>query len=336
VLIVSYNTRQLTVDCIRSVIDAISDLSSEILVVDNASPDGSAEAIASTFGDRITLEALDRNVGFARANNLAARSATSRYMLLLNPDTIVDAEAIQTLLGFAADHPRAGIWGGRTIFADGSLNPTCCWARATPWSLLCYGLGLHSLLGESRLFNPEAYGGWLRDADRPVDIVTGCFLMIERSLWDRLEGFDPTFFLSGEEADLCLRAIAIGHQPIFCASAQIVHHSSQSFASPAEREIAFLRGRQQLADKHWTRSLARYNRSMQALWVLRRLWLLRLAGSLGHKRARTRARELLEVWNHRDTWLHPRADIPERPTTSDIQPLIDGDSTRTMRSHAAR
>ena len=208
ILVISYNTRAMTLDCLRTVV-AETRTPYELIVLDNASADGSAEAIAAEFPE-VRLIASPENLGFAEGNNVAARVARGEYLLLLNPDTLVLRGALDKLLGFARAEPQAGIWGGRTLFADGSLNPSSCWRRLDLWALAMRASGLAGLFRDSPVFNAEAYGGWRRDSPREVDIVTGCLFLIRRETWDRLGGFDPTFVMYGDEADLCRRAQAIG------------------------------------------------------------------------------------------------------------------------------
>src|SRR5690606_9249085 len=117
IIVVSYNTRGLTCECIRSVFDQTKRDAFELMVLDNASTDGSADAIEAEFADRVRLIRSRQNLGFAGGNNRAAETATGDYLLLLNPDTVVLDHAIDRLLDFAARTPDAGIWGGRTLFA---------------------------------------------------------------------------------------------------------------------------------------------------------------------------------------------------------------------------
>ena len=207
IIVVSYNTREMTLDCLRSVV-AETRVPHELIVVDNASDDGSAAAIAAEFPD-IRLMAESENHGFALANNMAATHARGEYVLLLNPDTVVRDGAIDRLLAYARAHPEARIWGGRTLYGDGRLNPYSVWRRITLWNIFCRTTGLTGAFPQSRLFNSEAYGGWDRGTDAPVDIVVGCLLLISRADWQALGGFDTTFVMYGEEADLCLRAEAL-------------------------------------------------------------------------------------------------------------------------------
>ena len=140
ILIISYNTKAMTLACLAS-IAAETKVAHEVIVLDNASPDGSAAAIAAAHpGIRLIASAV--NHGFARGNNLAAAEARGRYLLLLNPDTLVLDGAIDRLAGFAGRTPEAGIWGGRTVFPDGSLNPMSVFGDQTLWSVFCRTSGL--------------------------------------------------------------------------------------------------------------------------------------------------------------------------------------------------
>jgi GT2 family glycosyltransferase len=270
-------------------------------VVDHHSHEGSADAIAAEFPG-VVLMRSEVNLGFAGANNLAARGATGEFLLLLNPDTVVLGRAVERLVAFAESRPEAGIWGGRTVFADGSLNPTSCWAKPTPWSLLCLGTGLSSVMRRSRVFNPEGYGGWQRDAVREVDIVTGCFLLIRRSLWERLGGFDPAFFMYGEEADLCLRARALGARPVITPEATIVHYGGASERVRADKMVRLLTAKVLLLKRHWRPRLVPLGVAILKAWPLTR-GLAWSVVSLGwRRRALEQAGMWWTVWSRRAEW----------------------------------
>lgn len=304
ILIVSYNTRALTLEAIRSAYAETKDTRIEIICVDNASADGSAEAIARAF-PQVDLVALDTNAGFAAGNNIAAARARGKRLLLLNPDTITIDRGIDNLWRFAEQRPECGIWGGRTLFADRSLNPTSCWARMTPWNLFCRAVGLTYLFPRSELFNGEAYGSWPRDRERAVDIVTGCFLMIDRSLWQSLGGFDRTFFMYGEEADLCHRAVARGATPMITPKATIVHIGGGSEASSADKLVKTLRGKVTLMRVHWGPLAQKFGVAM-FLWLA----FVRRAASAVLKPAAKRGGgndadegRWVTVWRRRHEWL---------------------------------
>ncbi|MEM9196255.1 MAG: glycosyltransferase family 2 protein [Pseudomonadota bacterium] len=309
IIVVSYNTREMTLDCLRS-IAAETRTPHEVILIDNASADGSAEAVAAAFPD-IRLMAETDNHGFAAANNIAARQARGRYLLLLNPDTIVLDGAIDRLMAFAGDRPQARIWGGRTLYADRRLNPTNCWRAMSLWSLTMQVTGLSSLFRGSALLNPEGYGGWTRDRDRAVDIVSGCFFLIERDFWNALGGFDLDYVMYGEEADLCLRAAARGARPAVTHRAEIVHYVGAATTLRADRQIMVLKAKMTLIARHfpaWQRPLGR---AMLRLWPATRAaatgLIARVTGRAAH---RDRAAGWADVWTRRGEW---RAGYPPRP-----------------------
>src|SRR5947207_213624 len=182
ILVVSYNTCQLLRDCLASVYQETGGTAFEVVVVDNASDDGSADMVATEF-PAVRLFALDENLGFARATNLAADKAVGEFLLLLNPDTTVLDGATGRLLAFARRHPADGVYGGRTVRPDGTVDPSSCWGAPGLWSVSCFALGLSALFPRSRLFDPESLGRWERDSVRHVDVVTGCLMLVPAALW---------------------------------------------------------------------------------------------------------------------------------------------------------
>lgn len=270
ILIVSFNTRQITLACLRSVIENIGDLSAEIIVIDNASKDGSAEAIAQGY-PTVKVIALEENIGFAAANNLAAKHANGRYLLLLNPDTVVLDQAIQKIVAFADAHPEAGIFGGRTFFEDGSLNYTSCHGFPAPWSVFCIASGLSRLFPRSGVFDPESLGRWQRDTVRQVDAVTGCFMLIRRQVWDTLGGFDKSFFMYGEETDFCWRARKLGIICLICPDARIIHYGGRSESTQAEKMLRLFRAKALLFRKHWRKRAVWFGILMLELWAFTRM-----------------------------------------------------------------
>jgi N-acetylglucosaminyl-diphospho-decaprenol L-rhamnosyltransferase len=249
VVVVTWNTRQLTLRCLETLFDNTPDLRMRVIVADNNSEDGSADAIVRRF-PQVDLIRNPGDFGFARANNEALRLVDSEWVLLLNPDTEVHQRAINHLLAFSKQHPDAGITGGRTVFPDGTLNRTSCFNKMTSWSLFCYLTGLSRLFSETTLFNPEGIGGWKRDSVRHVDIVCGAFLMIPTALWNRLGGFDPRYFMYGEEVDLCLRAAALGYRPMITPDAQIMHLGGASTPKPV-RMLQNWKSRSTLIRQRW-------------------------------------------------------------------------------------
>ena len=309
---ISYNTREMTLDCLASsaaetTVPLRADRRRQRL------PDGSAAAIAAAFPG-IRLIASRENHGFAKGNNLAGAEARGEYILLLNPDTVVLDHAIDRLVVFAERTPRAGIWGGRTLFGDGSLNPTSVFADLTLWSLFCRTSGLAIVLKRSTFFNPEGYGAWDRSTERDVDVVQGSFFLIRRDLWERIGGFDLTFVMYGEEADLCRRARAVGAQPRMTPEATIIHYHGAASKTPAARKILTLKAKSTMIRRHlpgW--------QQRPALFLLRMWPWTRMVsgGTLARLTGRTGLGEAAErwgtVWKARADWL---PGYPPQPGSS--------------------
>lgn len=264
VIVVSYNTRELTVKALRTLLENGGDIRMRVIVWDNASEDGSADAIAEAF-PAVELIRSQENIGFARANNLAAETITSDWIVLLNPDTETHSDAIRNLVDFAKSHPQAGIVGGRTVFPDGSLNIASCWNRMTVWSMVSSALGLSAVFKNSAFFNPEGLGSWQRDSVRQVDIIVGCFLAIRTSLWQELGGFNSRYTMYGEDCDLCLRAIRLGYAPMITPEAQIMHLVGAASAKRSDKLIKVYRGKATIIRDHWSKALV--GMGLLLLWL---------------------------------------------------------------------
>jgi Predicted glycosyltransferases len=151
VVIVSYNVQELLRQCLRSVLEALEGLEAEILVVDNASTDGTVEALAPQF-PQVRWIALERRVGFGRANNIGIAQARGRYILILNPDTLLQPDTLKTMLAYMEEHPEVGIAGCRVLNADGTFQASCRRGFPTPWAAFTKLFGLQRLFPRSRLF----------------------------------------------------------------------------------------------------------------------------------------------------------------------------------------
>jgi GT2 family glycosyltransferase len=248
VLIVTYRATEAAIDCLTS-LTAGADAGAEVIVVDNASGDGTAERIAARF-PRVRLIEAGENLGFARAVNLAAGHATGDVLVLLNPDTIVHDGAIGHLAEFARAHPDAGLVGGRTLTPAGDLDPHSCWGVPSAWSMVCFATGLSTLFKHSRVLDPESLGRWQRDSVREVGVVSGCLLAVRREVWDQLGGFDPSFFMYGEDVDLSLRAARLGYRPLITPRAVVTHIGGASSSVHVERLVLLMKGKVSLMARH--------------------------------------------------------------------------------------
>jgi len=312
VIVVSYNTRVLTLECLARLFAETPDLAIEVIVVDNASADGSAAAIRAAYPS-VRLVESPENLGFGRAVNAAAVIARGEFLLLLNPDTRLLDRALERLVAFADAHPEAGLFGGVTLHPDGTTNASSCWNRPTLWSSFCQGSGLSALFRGSPLFDAEVVRLRVPPAAQPVDIVSGCFLLIRRSLWEELRGFDPAFFMYGEDFDLSLRAAAAGAARWITPDARVIHHGGASESDDADRLVRLLRSKAQFFDRHFSPLGASLAKRTLWLWALSRMLAYGAAARIGG-RARGSSEAWRAVWRRRATFLV--VPPPSRETAS--------------------
>ena len=226
VVIVNYNGGRLLLECLASLKERTT-VPIEILLVDNASSDGSAAEASRTFPS-VRLIANPANLGFARACNQGMALAGADYLLLLNPDLVVRERAVDTVYAYMKSHPEAGICGPRILLPSGRLDRPCRRSFKTPATYLHKALGLTSLFPESRTFG-RYYLSYLDERQTfEVDAVIGAFLMTRRSVVDRIGLLDERFFLYCEDEDFCLRAKRAGFKVVYLGEAVAVHHKSSS------------------------------------------------------------------------------------------------------------
>jgi hypothetical protein len=321
-VIVTFNSAPWVCRAVRAVLASeASGIDVDVVVVDNASTD-STLAILRDLGDSVDVVASSNNLGFSRACNLAARHAGGEYLLFLNPDTEVRSDAVAHAVRHLREHPEVGVVGGRTYYEDGSTNPTCCFRAPSLWSAVCSATGVSSLLRRSSWFNPEHMGGWPRSEDRAVDVVTGCFLMLRRSLFEHLRGFDERFFLYSEDTDLCRRVRDRGLSCMHVAQVELLHAGGASDSMRSEKVTKVMRAKSQYYEKHWTRRRARLGVALLDASVMTRMLAHRLS------RDDERREQWREVWRHRAEW-HPAAPATplgggpngSRPTLAPHVPL---------------
>lgn len=295
IIIVTYGAREVTFRCLESVARETAGVASEVIIVDNGSPDEMAGEIASCF-PRFCVHRERHNLGFAAAANNAGELARGGYLLFLNPDTIVLEGAFERILACARRRPGAGIWGGRTQFADGMLNPTSCRRRTTLWTLFCSGFALDTRFPSSALVGSAGVGRWAQERERSVDVICGCFLLVDRMLWDRLGGFSPAFFMYGEDDDFNYRAHKLGFSPAFTPDSAIIHFGSGTETNK-ERKIGQILAARAL--------YIRIHFSPFTKWFA--LALLTLRPRLGRRFARPELRGLWRnIWARRGQWASGR------------------------------
>jgi len=226
VIIVNWNTRDILRDCLRSVYGQTKELASEVVVIDNASTDGSQEMVKEEFPQLVLIENIE-NRGFAAANNQGIEIAKGRYVLLLNSDTVVLDGAIQKVVAFADQHPEAAVVGCKVLNPDRTLQATC-FKFPSLLNLFLAATYLYKMFPRSHFFGRERMIWWTRDDVRPVDVVTGCFMLVRREAIQQVGRMDEQFFMYAEEADWCYRFRMAGWQNVFYPEAEIIHLGGQS------------------------------------------------------------------------------------------------------------
>lgn len=220
IIIVSWNTRDILRDCLTSIAKQ-THKTHEVIVVDNASTDGTAAMAQSEFPD-VKLILNDENKGFAAANNQGLDISTGRHVLLLNPDTIILDNAIDVITEWVDQNPDSGCVGCQ-VFEDENTIQQTCFADPGLLSIFLVELGLHRLAPHSRLLGWPEYRYWDRKTQRDVDVVSGMFMFVPRSVLEKVGSLDDAFFIYVEEADWCRRIRNAGYRCIFLPIARIVH-----------------------------------------------------------------------------------------------------------------
>jgi GT2 family glycosyltransferase len=199
----------------------------ETFLVDNGSTDGSPEMTRQQFPQVRVIE-NGANLGFAQANNRALVQAQGRYILLLNPDAIVQPGAIATVLSYMETHPDVGIVGPRVLLPDGRLDKPCRRSFKTPAIYFYRTIGLSALFPRSPRFNRYYMGHLPEDQTTQVDAVIGAFLMIRRACMDQIGLLDERFFIYCEDEDWCFRAHKAGWKVVYLPQAVVTHFKGSS------------------------------------------------------------------------------------------------------------
>ena len=227
IIIVNYNVKEFLQNLLQSIEKASSNLSLETIIVDNASDDGSIEMLHKNF-QQIKLIENKKNVGFGAANNQAIEIAKGKYILLLNPDTIVKEDTFTEMIKFFEANPEAGMAGCKVLNPDGTLQLACRRGFPGPWTSFTKVIGLSKIFPKSKLF--ARYNLTFLDGNQTyeVDAISGSFMMLRKEVYAKIGGFDPDFFMYGEDLDLCYRTQKAGFKVYYVHSTEIIHYKGES------------------------------------------------------------------------------------------------------------
>lgn len=236
VIILSYNTKDLTLSCLRALLDSnLGKFTMEVILVDNASDDKTVQEVKAVF-PAVTCIVNPTNIGFAKGNNIGIRQSKGRYMLLLNSDTEVDKDALHTILRFMEDHPRAGVATAKLVLRDGTMDPACHRGFPTPWAAFTYFTKLEALFPRTTLFGMYHMGYKNMTVPHQVDAVSGAFFMVRKEVADDVGLLDEDFFMYGEDLDWAYRIRERGWELWFDPDATVLHHKKQSGRSHADKQ----------------------------------------------------------------------------------------------------
>ncbi len=227
IIIVNYNVKEFLQNLLHSIEKASLKISKEIIVIDNASDDGSVELIREKFSS-IKLIQNKINLGFGRANNQGLVIAQGKYILFINPDCIVSENTLDNMISFFEDHPECGLAGCKILNSDGSLQLACRRGFPGPWTSFTKVTGLSNLFPKSKIF--ARYNLTYMDEDQTyeVDAVSGSFMIIRKEVYEKVGGFDEQFFMYGEDLDLCYRVQKAGYKVFYVHTTQVIHYKGES------------------------------------------------------------------------------------------------------------
>jgi len=272
IIIVNWNTNNQLTQCLASIFHNTPSDEFEILLVDNASTDGSVDMVRERF-QQVQLIENNENLGFAKANNQAIQQSNGHYVILLNPDTEIKPGALETLVRFMDEEPQAGAAGPKLLNPDGTLQTSCYPSPTLPreiWRLF------H--LDKIKPYGIYEMSRWDMEKPRQVDVLQGACLILRREVLDQVGLLDEDYFVYSEEVDLCYRLKKAGWQLYWVPGAKVVHYGGQSTNQVAEEMFLQLyRGKILFFRKHYGRLSANLYKFVLLLATLTRLALTPLA-----------------------------------------------------------
>ena len=222
IIIVNYNSKLLLEQCIESIKKATRQITTEIIVVDNNSTDGSKEYLpAKVTGVKFIFN--DKNIGFAKASNQGFKNSSGKYILFLNPDTILTDTCLTDCISFFETHPDAGALGVRMLDGQGKFLKESKRGLPSPATSFYKLFGLASIFPTSKTFAKYYQGHLPEKENNPVEVLSGAFMMIKREVFEKVNGFDEDFFMYGEDIDLSIRITRSGYKNYYLGAISVTH-----------------------------------------------------------------------------------------------------------------
>lgn len=269
VIIVNYNVQHFLEQCLHSVRKAASGIATEVFVVDNNSVDGSVQMVKEKFPE-VVLIANKANTGFSKANNQAIRISKGEYVLLLNPDTVVEENTFRKVVDFMDAHPDAGGLGVQMIDGKGNFLPESKRGLPTPAVAFYKIFGLSALLPKSKTFGRYHLGFLDRNATHAVEVLSGAFMLMRKATLDKVGLLDEDYFMYGEDIDLSYRIILGGYKNYYFHDTRIIHYKGESTKKSSVNYVfVFYRAMVIFAKKHFSQS----NASLFSFLINIAIWL---------------------------------------------------------------
>ena len=257
VVIVNYNVEYFLEQCLLSVRKAMQTVIGEVFVVDNNSIDGSVKMVKDKFPE-VKLIANKKNLGFSKANNQAMKMASGEYVLLLNPDTVVEDDTFEKIVAFMDSHPDAGGLGVKMVDGSGKFLPESKRGLPTPEAAFYKMFGISKIFPKSKRFSKYHLGYLNQNEIHEVEILAGAFMLMRKSVLDKIGLLDESFFMYGEDIDLSYRIIKAGYKNYYFPKTRIIHYKGESTKkSSVNYVLVFYKAMVIFARKHFTQKNAR-------------------------------------------------------------------------------
>jgi GT2 family glycosyltransferase len=259
IIIVNYNVKDFLLQCLNSVEKALVSLKNngfcaELIVIDNNSSDGSVEMLSRIFR-QFNFIKLNSNEGYGRANNLGIEKAKGEFVLILNPDTLIEENNLVSMLNFMKKHPDVGIAGCKVLNPDGSFQLSCRRGFPTPWTSFSKLFGLQNLFPKSKLFGRYNQTYKSIDDTYEVDAVGGAYMFARKEALEQVKGFDSDYFMYGEDLDICLRVSQMSWKIVYYNGTQIIHYKGESTRRSSINEVKhFYNAMEIFVSKHYSSS----------------------------------------------------------------------------------
>ena len=262
IIVVSYNTREILKECLNRVKAHGGGVDLEVIVVDNASTDGSPDMVRNDFPEAV-LVVSERNLGFAGGNNLGIRKVTGKYILLLNSDAYLLPGVLEATLSFMDRTPDCGVLGVKLIGEDGGMQP-CARKLPTPWLKFLVISGIAAKFPKSKFWGGMDHSWWDHDAPREVGWVPGAYFLLRKDMVNAIGGLDERYFLYFEETDYCLQAIRAGWRVMIFPEVSVIHLGGES--SKTEDQAMSVKGKQ-ILKYHFQSEFKYYRKNYSILRV---------------------------------------------------------------------